>query len=134
MNRLPAGLKTNCGVRLPGVPGDLTKQPMPQRSGRSRHTPGVMNKREARYAETLEARRLAGEIQAWAFESLKFRLADRTWYTPDFAVWHNDGHLECVEVKGHMEDDAAVKWKVVRELFSCITWTLETGKPADEPF
>lgn len=117
-------LITNRTARLPG---DYAAQPAPARGGRPRHTPGVMNKREARYSLELEARRRAGEITAWAFESIKFRLADRTWYTPDFTVWHNDGRLECIEVKGFMEDDAAVKWKVVQELFPCVIWTLTKG-------
>ncbi len=110
---------------LPGIGGDLKKLPVAQkRGGRTAYVAHGMNKREARYAGDLECRRIAATIRAWAFESLKFRLADRTWYTPDFAVWHNDGRLECIEVKGHWEDDARVKWKVVQEMYPSVTWTL----------
>lgn len=84
---------------------------------RPKHTPGRMNKTEAAYAQLLELRRHAGEIADWKFESLKFRLADRTWYTPDFVVWLRDGGIECVEVKGFVEDDAAVKFKVAQEMY-----------------
>ena len=45
---------------------------------------GRMNKTEAAYAELLAARAHVGEILEFKFESLKLRLADRTWYTPDF--------------------------------------------------
>ena len=117
-------LITNRSARLPG---DYAKQTtMGKRSGRTSHQPGRMNKREARYSLELEARLRAGEIQAWAFESVKFRLADRTWYTPDFAVWHSDGRMECIEVKGHWEDDARVKWKVVGEMYPNVIWTVAT--------
>jgi len=47
---------------------------------------GEMNSYEAAYAADLEARRIAGEIAWVKFEGLKFRLADSTFYTPDFAV------------------------------------------------
>lgn len=114
-------LITNRSAKLPG---DFAKQSPQPRGGRTQHKPGVMNKREARYAAELELRRRAGEIKQWAFEAVKFRLADRTFYTPDFVVWNNDGTMECVEIKGWMEDDAAVKWKVVQELYPNIRWTL----------
>ncbi len=117
-----SNLITNRSARLPG---DYAKQlTSGNRGGRAPHQSGKMNKREALYSLELEARRRTGEIQAWMFESVKFRLADRTWYTPDFAVWHNDGRMECVEVKGHWEDDARVKWKVVAELYPSIIWTV----------
>lgn len=81
--------------------------------GRTRHIPGAMNKTEAEYALMLEARKRAGEIHDWKFEAMKFRLAKSTFYTSDFLVIAADGAVECHEVKGHMEDDAAVKIKVV---------------------
>ena len=83
-------------------------------------TPGPrrgMNKLEARYAARLEAMRLAGEIAAWRYESLKLRLADKTWYTPDFEVLLNDGGLELHETKGYWQDDARVKIKVAAEAY-----------------
>jgi hypothetical protein len=73
---------------------------------------GAMNQTEKRYAEHLEERKRAGEIAWFGFESWKFRLADNTFYTPDFAVLLADGRLECHEVKGHWQDDARVKIKV----------------------
>jgi len=76
-----------------------------------------MNKAEAKYALELEARRRTCEIVWWAFEPIKLRLAERTFYTPDFAVLKSDGLFELHEVKGFWQDDARVKWKVVKEKF-----------------
>jgi len=67
---------------------------------------GEMNKTEAAYAERLRALQAAGEVQWHRFEGLKLRLADNTFYTPDFAVMAADGVMECHEVKGHWQDDA----------------------------
>lgn len=78
---------------------------------------GTMNKTEAAYAATLEARRHAGDVAWYLFEGLKFRLADNTFYTPDFAVMLADGALEAHEVKGFWTDDARVKIKVAAERF-----------------
>lgn len=79
--------------------------------------PGQQNKTEAAYGQTLEARRQAGEIAWYRFEGLKLRLADNTFYTPDFAVMRTDGQIECHEVKGVWVDDARVKIKVAAEMY-----------------
>lgn len=76
-----------------------------------------MNKTETRYAELLETQRRAGKILFWRYESVKFRLADRTWYTPDFYIMRPDGTIEIHETKGWMEEDANVKIKTTAELF-----------------
>ncbi len=81
------------------------------------HKSGEMNKLEAEYAARLEGLKLAGEISDYRFECLKLRLADRTFYTPDFMVLRADGVFEVHEVKGHWEDDARVKIKVAAELY-----------------
>jgi hypothetical protein len=84
--------------------------------------PTGMNKTEAAYADNLEAKKKAGVIIDWKFEALKFRLADRTFYTPDFLVI-NKGNMELIEVKGFWRDDARVKIKVAREMFPWFVWT-----------
>lgn len=76
-----------------------------------------MNKTEQAYADALEARRVAGEVAWWKFEGLKFRLADNTFYTPDFAVMLACGTLEAHEVKGFWQDDARAKIKVAADLY-----------------
>ena len=73
---------------------------------------GRMNKTEAAYAEQLAARLHIGEILWFRFEGHKLRLADNTFYTPDFAVIVAGGALEFHEVKGHWTDKARAKTKV----------------------
>lgn len=79
-----------------------------------------MNKTERWYATHVLAPMVAnGEINSWAFEGLKLRLADRTWYTPDFMVITSTGLIEFHEIKGSWtaphQDDARVKLKVAAE-------------------
>lgn len=91
--------------------------------GRPRHQKGRMNKTEARYADYLEQLRISGLIQWWGFEVHKIRLADGTFYEPDFSVVSQDGSMEEHEVKAYWkkldgpawEDDARVKVKVAAE-------------------
>ena len=79
---------------------------------------GTMNKTEREYADMLELRKRAGEVQWWAFEPFKIRLADRTFYDVDFGVMLADGRLEVHEVKGgFITDDGRVKLKVAAEHF-----------------
>lgn len=81
---------------------------------------GAMNKTEARYAQHLEGLRIAGDVNWYRFEACKFRLADLTFYTPDFMLMRDTGEIELHEVKGAraiFQDDARVKIKVAAELF-----------------
>ncbi|MDN8612768.1 DUF1064 domain-containing protein [Variovorax ginsengisoli] len=78
---------------------------------------GAMNKTEAAYAAHLELLKHAGEIEWHRFEGLKFRLADNTFYTPDFAVMRAGGQIECHEVKGFWQDDARAKIKIAADLY-----------------
>lgn len=87
-----------------------------------RHESGKMNKTEEAYAAELQCLVLAKQVRSWRFESVKLRLADRTWLTPDFEVIMADGTIEFHEVKAMtkmgktlIRDDAAVKIKVAAE-------------------
>lgn len=89
----------------------------------TRHQTGKMNGAEKKYSEHLTNLVRSSEILEWAFEPEKFRLADSTYYTPDFRVIKMDGAVEFHEVKafwknrgkaGWMED-ARVKIKVAAE-------------------
>lgn len=91
---------------------------------RRRHETGKMNKTEAEYASHLGLLLVAGEVAAFAFEPLKLRLADRSYYDPDFLVQLSDGSLEIHEVKGHMEDDAVVKLRVAQETHAWLRFYL----------
>ena len=86
--------------------------------------PQRMNKTEAAFAMTLDILKLGGGILDYWYESLKFRLADRTWYTPDFLVIWADGRIEVVEVKGFLRDDAAVKFKACRDKYPWLEWRM----------
>jgi hypothetical protein len=78
---------------------------------------GVMNKTETAYAAHLEKLKAAGAILWWKFEGLKFRLADNTFYTPDFDVMTVEGLIECHEVKGFWMDDARQKIKIAADMY-----------------
>lgn len=78
---------------------------------------GTMNRTEEKYASDLELMRMAGEIAWFKFEALKLRLADNTFYSPDFTVMRKGGELECHEVKGYWMDDARVKIKVAASIY-----------------
>ena len=95
-----------------------------------------MNKTEAAYARFLEAEKAAGNILWWKFEPIGLRLADKTFYHPDFMVMAADGSLEIHEVKGrkgdsyYCMDDAKVKIKVAASIFPMvfsIIWPQKTG-------
>lgn len=78
---------------------------------------GTMNKTERAYSDYLAMQQAAGEILWFKFEAVKLRLADNTFYSPDFAVMGKSGVLEMHEVKGFWEDDARVKIKVAAALY-----------------
>lgn len=78
---------------------------------------GERNKTEAAYEQYLEMRKKVGDVAWYRFEGIKLRLADNTFYTPDFAVMTTSGLMELHEVKGFWMDDARVKIKVAAELY-----------------
>jgi hypothetical protein len=78
---------------------------------------GEMNKTEAKYDSYLWDLRRTGDVLWHKFEGVKLRLADNTFYTPDFAVMLADGTMEMHETKGFWEDDARVKIKVAASLY-----------------
>lgn len=86
------------------------------------------NKTEARYDERLAHSKRVGWIRDYWFESIKFRLGDRCWYTPDFMIEMLDRSKIIHEVKGtHIREDSWVKLKVAAEhapfLFYLAQWT-----------
>ena len=97
-----------------------------------RRKPGERNKTEAAYEQHLELLKRAGEIDSYSFEGIKLKLADNTFYTPDFLVFANDMTLEIHDVKGTskklrasgikesvpwIEEDAKLKLKIVAKLY-----------------
>jgi hypothetical protein len=90
-----------------------------------------MNRTEAAYAHILKLRTLAGEILHYDYEPERLRLADNTYYVPDFRVIMVDHTIEFHEVKavtvaGQMlcEDDARVKFKVAAETHWMYGWRM----------
>lgn len=79
--------------------------------------PGQMNKTEAEYAEYLQGLTYGRDVLWYKFEAIKLRLADNTFYTPDFAVMRSDMTMELHEVKGFWQEDAKVKIKVAASLY-----------------
>ena len=78
---------------------------------------GAMNKTEQAYDAYLAGLKHAGEILWHKFEGLKFKLADNTFYTPDFSVLAKDGVMEIHEVKGFWTDDGRAKIKIAADLY-----------------
>jgi hypothetical protein len=78
---------------------------------------GAMNKTETAYAAHLQQRVNAGEVSWFKFEGMKLRLADNTFYSPDFAVMLVSGELEQHEVKGFWQDDARAKIKIAADIY-----------------
>ncbi|MND38624.1 hypothetical protein D3C76_47700 [compost metagenome] len=78
---------------------------------------GQMNKTEKAYGDHLEFRKIAGEVAWYKFEGIKLRLADNTFYTPDYAVMLATGEMECHEVKGYWQDDARAKIKIAADMY-----------------
>lgn len=75
---------------------------------------GEMNATEQQYKAVLD---IDPTVAWYRFEGVKLRLADNTFYTPDFAVMRTDGVMEMHEVKGFWTDDARVKIKVAAEMY-----------------
>ena len=78
---------------------------------------GERTKTEEAYEAHLSALVAAGEVTWFKFEGVKLRLADNTFYTPDYAVMLANGQMEMHEVKGFWQDDARAKIKIAAELY-----------------
>jgi len=109
----------------------------PHRFAKGRVRPKAgMNKTEAAYEAHLALRKAAGEVQWYAYEGVKLRLADKTFYTPDFVVMLADDVIELHEVKGAKgagywcEEDAKIKVKVAAAAYPFqfrIVWNNKAG-------
>lgn len=97
--------------------------------GANRRKPGTMGNWEKQYEAVLKDRQHKGEILWYAYEAAKIRLADKTFYTPDFVVMREDMALEFHEVKGLWESAARIKIKVAADTFPAkfIAVTKEKG-------
>lgn len=104
-----------------------------------RRAKGERNKTEAAYEAHLDLLFKAGEIDGYAFEGIKLKLADNTWYTPDFVVFNKEGYVEVHDTKGTsskkrangdkeavpwIEEDAKLKMKVVAQQWPFIVYAV----------
>jgi len=71
-----------------------------------------MNGLERKFAGYLDIQIANGSIVRWDYEAEKLRLADNTFYSPDFRVVENDGKIVFYETKGFWRDDARAKIKI----------------------
>lgn len=96
----------------------------------TRKQPGRMTRLEERFRDHLQTLLLAGEIEWFGFEAFTVRLAKRTRYTPDFAVFRPDGSMALYEVKGSWkapnQDKSRTKLKIAAEMFPMFHWIAVT--------
>jgi len=97
--------------------------------GRAKGVPNGPNKTELAYGKVLEAEKLKGEVLEYGYEGVKLKLADNTWYTPDYWVITKTLEFELHEVKAawkvkgtqkykpHWEAAGRIKIKVAAEKF-----------------
>ncbi len=98
-----------------------------------RRKPGERTAHEAAWGERLNVIAV-GHV----FEGVKLKLADATFYTPDFMVMSHDGTIEFHEVKGSWkapnQEKSRVKLKVAAEMFQWFTFKaiVATKKPKSD--
>ena len=84
---------------------------------------GQLNRTEQAYSDRLARMQQMGEIKWFLFEGIKLRLADKTFYSPDFVVMNAKDQIELHEVKPRSGksyfalDDSKVKIKCAAERF-----------------
>ena len=85
----------------------------------------LMGQMERNWASALDYAIDAGELIAWEFEAIRLRLSYSTtkkgskpaFYTPDFMVIYPDGTIGFDEVKGHWEEAALVRIRIVADRY-----------------
>jgi hypothetical protein len=75
-----------------------------------------MNGTERAYADYLELQKKTGLIVRYDFEPERLKLAEGSYYTPDFRVILPNLEIEFHEVKGFMREAANVRIKVAAEV------------------
>jgi hypothetical protein len=74
---------------------------LPATRARGSTPPGVMNKSEAAYAASvLDPMILAGQLDAWYYESWTLRIGDDLRYTPDWMLIDASGFVSFEDFKG----------------------------------
>jgi len=81
-----------------------------------------MNKTELAFSKILDKAKIEGEILRWNFEEISLKIGPNTRYIPDFVAVMPNGRWQVFEIKGHLEDDAAVKFKTAAEKYPEISF------------
>jgi hypothetical protein len=76
-----------------------------------------MNATERAFSELAENARVEGTILRWEFEPVSLKIGPNTRYNPDFLLVLPDRHWQFVEIKGHLRDDAAAKFKTCADKY-----------------
>jgi hypothetical protein len=77
-----------------------------------------LNGLESKYADQIRFMVRTCVVSDWMAAPVRLHLANRTTYTPDFVFRDaGGGTIHCIEIKGFLRDDAAVKFKIAREMF-----------------
>jgi hypothetical protein len=131
-NRKPQDTSTpNTPLSIKGLAKPTAKHPAPlaktlaqalQHGRRIREK--KMNKTERAFSELLEKAKKSGEILKWHFEEITLKIAPNTRYTPDFVAVLPSGNWHVFEIKGHLEDDASVKFKSAAQRFPEISFQM----------
>lgn len=121
---LPPNLITGRTANMAGATTRLAKPRVPRPTDR-------MNKTEAAYAAELDWLKSQGIVKEWRFEAITLQTAahDPTtkradYYRPDFFVQYAGGTLAIIEIKGHLRDDAARKFKTAASLYPMFRFTM----------
>ena len=90
-----------------------------------------MNVLETRFVtEYLEPLRLAGELQWWEFEPMRFRIGSSAFYRPDFVVVDGIGQVLAYETKGVWREAAKVRIRVAADRFPWVRFVAVQVGPA----
>jgi hypothetical protein len=100
--------------------------PLVPAKAKGRKKPGIKSKLEAEYEQFLEGEKRAGRILEYQYEAWAFKIANKTWYHPDFIVLTAAYFLEVHEVKAHwrmfQNDMGRVKIKAAARLNWWVTF------------
>jgi hypothetical protein len=83
---------------------------------------------EKSFAQRLALLKASGQIMTYQHEAITLVVNEiedkKRRYTPDFAVWHIDGGLEFVEIKGRPREDAIMKFEMAASGFAFHQFTM----------
>ena len=85
------------------------------------------SKWEDEYAQVLKLKKAAGEIVSWSYESVRLRVAESNWYTPDFLVITED-ELQFHEVKGFQREAGMLRLRTAAYQHRAFRFFLVTKK------